>query len=98
VRPGRADQWVNLDDLCPIDHFSENMYREFLDNRGGCRCCISPPCYACSEPIEIEELNNLGFPTMTDSRGTFVYLGDPDEVEEPDMTPSNIVPRERIRR
>lgn len=31
-----------------------------IELRGGCSCHISPPCYACSEPIDLEEAEILG--------------------------------------
>ncbi|MGA0610042.1 hypothetical protein [Caldimonas sp. KR1-144] len=36
------------------------IYRRLIDMRGGCRCCVSPPCSACSEPLLLEEADRLG--------------------------------------
>ena len=32
-----------------------------LEMRGGCCCCVSPPCNACVEPITFYEADRLGF-------------------------------------
>src|SRR5215208_4343888 len=34
---------------------------ELLGMRGGCRCCISPPCNACVDPVTMDEAERLGF-------------------------------------
>ena len=39
----------------------EDAWRQVLEARGGCKCCIIPPCGACSEPITEEELNEVGY-------------------------------------
>ena len=36
-------------------------WRRIVDHRGGCRCHLSPPCSACSDPITEAELNDEGF-------------------------------------
>lgn len=51
--------FVSEDD-CFIDVDSDAWF-QLIENRGGCRCFISPPCSACSEPITEEELNRVGY-------------------------------------
>lgn len=47
---------MKLEDFVPIDHLSADDYAMFMDRRGGCSCCVSPPCHACCDPITEEEL------------------------------------------
>lgn len=42
------------------DH-DERAWRQLLEARGGCSCCISPPCNNCTEPPTEDELNEVGF-------------------------------------
>lgn len=42
------------------DH-SMRAWHDLMTSRGGCNCCISPPCYACTEPPSEEELNAVGY-------------------------------------
>jgi hypothetical protein len=35
--------------------------------RGGCSCCVSPPCSACCNPLTEEEAIRLGLLTEIDS-------------------------------
>lgn len=42
------------------DH-DEAAWRQLLESRGGCSCCISPPCNNCTEPPSEDELNEVGF-------------------------------------
>lgn len=37
-----------------------HLQKELLEMRGGCRCCISPPCSACADPVTDEEAGRLG--------------------------------------
>lgn len=39
----------------------ESAWKKLFERRGGCSCHISPPCSACSDPVEEEELNNVGY-------------------------------------
>jgi hypothetical protein len=39
----------------------EKAWRSLVENRGGCRCHISPPCDACSNPISEVEMNEVGY-------------------------------------
>jgi hypothetical protein len=32
-----------------------------LKSRGGCRCHLSPPCGACTEPLTDDEMREVGF-------------------------------------
>ena len=50
---------INPDD-CLMD-IDEAAWRRIVSKRGGCRCCISPPCHACVEPITEDELNSVGY-------------------------------------
>jgi hypothetical protein len=47
-------------DACLLD-VDESAWRSVVEHRGGCNCCISPPCNACVEPITEEELNAVGY-------------------------------------
>lgn len=40
---------------------TDEQREELVDHRGGCSCCISPPCWACSEPITLVEAVDLGW-------------------------------------
>ena len=40
------------------DHPDE--WKRLLHMRGGCRCCVSPPCSACVDPIDEDEAIKLG--------------------------------------
>ena len=48
-----------------IDRIQENLsdeqIRELIAHRGGCRCNLSPPCHACSDPLTIPEAKHLGW-------------------------------------
>lgn len=48
------------EDDCLLD-VDEEAWRSIVERRGGCRCCISPPCNACTEPPSEEELNRVGY-------------------------------------
>jgi len=52
------------DDECLMD-VDESAWRRVVELRGGCRCCISPPCNACVEPISEDELNKVGYTYAT---------------------------------
>ena len=43
----------------------ERAWHLLVENRGGCRCHISPPCGACSNPISEEEMNEVGYTYTT---------------------------------
>lgn len=45
---------------CLLD-VDEAAWRELVKFRGGCRCCISPPCNACVDPPTEQELNRVGY-------------------------------------
>lgn len=47
-------------DECLLD-VDEAAWRSVIEDRGGCRCHISPPCNACTEPMSEEELNRVGY-------------------------------------
>lgn len=38
----------------------EHLRKRLVEMRGGCRCCISPPCSACCEPLTLGEAERLG--------------------------------------
>jgi hypothetical protein len=50
------------DSLLDVD---ERAWHLLVENRGGCRCHISPPCGACSNPISEEEMNEVGYTYTT---------------------------------
>jgi hypothetical protein len=54
---------------CLID-VDKKAWRSLVENRGGCRCHISPPCSACSNPISEEEMNELGYTYTTPPQRT----------------------------
>ena len=53
--------------LKQIDHdvwlgdVDQAAWDTIIEWRGGCRCCISPPCHACSDPVTEQELNDVGY-------------------------------------
>lgn len=47
-------------DDCLLD-IDETAWQRVFYERGGCRCNVSPPCAACSEPISEAELNEVGY-------------------------------------
>jgi hypothetical protein len=49
---------------CLLD-VDEKAWRLLVENRGGCRCHISPPCGACSDLISEEEMNEVGYTYTT---------------------------------
>lgn len=50
---------IKYDD-CLLD-VDGDAWDEIVQMRGGCNCCVSPPCAACSSPIEEWELNAVGY-------------------------------------
>ena len=54
-----------MTDIERIDRIAENLsdeqVLELVKHRGGCRCHISPPCNACTEPLTIPEAQCLGW-------------------------------------
>lgn len=48
----------------------DKLLRKLIEMRGGCRCCLSPPCSACSEPITHEEAESLGYEEKEPARAT----------------------------
>ena len=53
---------------CLLD-VDERAWRRLLEIRGGCRCCISPPCFACTNPASELELNQVGYTYYGDGDG-----------------------------
>lgn len=45
---------------CLVD-VDSGAWAQLIENRGGCKCFISPPCFACCEPVTEAELNEVGF-------------------------------------
>ncbi len=62
---------------CLLD-VDERAWRLIVENRGGCRCYRSPPCFACSEPISEEEMNEVGY-TYTTPQPQREWVGLTDE-------------------
>ncbi len=52
-----------------------NAWRSLVENRGGCRCHISPPCSACSNPISEDELNEVGYTYTTPPAAQRQWVG-----------------------
>ena len=65
------------DSLLDVD---ESAWHLLVENRGGCRCHISPPCSACSNPISEEEMNEVGYTYTTPP------AAQPAPVQEPTYT------------
>lgn len=59
-------------DDCLMD-VDESAWLRIVSKRGGCRCCISPPCAACTEPVTEEELQSVGY-TYEDAAPTVQHL------------------------
>lgn len=57
--PGRKPRTLEELDATEWWNQGDNSER-LLDLRGGCNCCISPPCWPCSEPITQSEAEQLG--------------------------------------
>ncbi len=62
---------------CLLD-VDERAWRLIVENRGGCRCYRSPPCFACSEPISEKEMNEVGY-TYTTPQPKREWVGLTDE-------------------
>jgi hypothetical protein len=65
---------------CLLD-VDEKAWRSLVENRGGCRCHISPPCGACSNPISEEEMNEVGYTYTHPPQRTWVGLTDDERLE-----------------
>lgn len=37
----------------------EEVRNYLINTRGGCLCFVNPPCYSCSEPIDIAEAEDI---------------------------------------
>jgi hypothetical protein len=59
------DELKHIDEQDCLLDVDEKAWRSLVENRGGCRCHISPPCGACSNPISEEELNEAGYTYTT---------------------------------
>lgn len=71
------------------DH--EYLRMRLVESRGGCNCCISPPCAACVEPLQLLEAEALGivdgdFGGLTEEEGAAIRdaLGYVDLPAEPE--------------
>jgi hypothetical protein len=64
------------DSLLDVD---ERAWYLLVENRGGCRCHISPPCGACSNPISEEEMNEVGYTYTTPPAAQRPFVGLTDE-------------------
>lgn len=53
LKPLPADAWLGDVDM--------EAWKTLQERRGGCRCFISPPCHACTEPLSDEELTSVGY-------------------------------------
>jgi len=56
-----GDVFETLEDGDWLSDVSRSAWDRLIEKRGGCNCCISPPCSACCDPITEEELNAVGF-------------------------------------
>ena len=50
-------EWEEINERAAND---EGVFKRLVEMRGGCRCCISPPCSACCEPLTMAEADRLG--------------------------------------
>lgn len=50
-------EWEELNERVVND---DALRTRLVEMRGGCRCCICPPCHACVEPLDIGEAERLG--------------------------------------
>ncbi|MGA0608882.1 hypothetical protein [Caldimonas sp. KR1-144] len=58
LTPRELAKLVSLsEELCDAG----DKYLTLIEHRGGCRCCVSPPCFACSEPLTWAEAEALGW-------------------------------------
>lgn len=48
------------EDVCLLD-VDAPAWRQLIEIRGGCRCHLSPPCSACTEPPSEDEMNRVGY-------------------------------------
>lgn len=56
----KEDLTLISEDDCLLD-VDESAWQRLVEKRGGCRCCVSPPCNACVEPPTEQELNEVGY-------------------------------------
>ena len=59
-QPAPSELTTISEDECLLD-VDESAWRRLVEKRGGCRCHLSPPCAACSEPVTEAELNDVGY-------------------------------------
>jgi hypothetical protein len=55
------EQTKQLEALSEALANDSDMFARLVEHRGGCRCCISPPCFACCEPLTEHEAECLGW-------------------------------------
>lgn len=58
---------IKLPEKTSLMDFDQAAWEGLIEMRGGCRCHINPPCSACSDPVEEDELNELGY-TLADKK------------------------------
>ena len=85
------DELKHIDEQDCLLDVDEKAWRSLVENRGGCRCHISPPCNACSNPISEEEMNEVGYtyatppaqpaPVQELLTGLDIYLDPNDELK-----------------
>jgi hypothetical protein len=69
------DELKHIDEQDCLLDVDEKAWRSLVENRGGCRCHISPPCGACSNPISEEELNEVGYTYTTPPAAQRQWVG-----------------------
>lgn len=52
---------IHIDEDTWLGDVDERAWFRLVEKRGGCRCCVSPPCSACTEPLTEDELNTVGY-------------------------------------
>lgn len=55
VQPATSVELSALERAEEIVSADTDAHRYLVDHRGGCRCFLAPPCYACCEPLTEEE-------------------------------------------
>lgn len=52
---------IHIDPKTALVDVDDAAWQRVRERRGGCRCHLSPPCGACSDPITEQELNDVGY-------------------------------------
>ena len=72
---GAPDELKHIDERDCLLDVDEKAWRSLIENRGGCRCHLSPPCGACANPISEEEMNEVGYTYTTPQPAQKPWVG-----------------------